>query len=168
LLNGAAAAAAAPEISKEAQNSSLHEPPPHCSGASAKAQDEDFLGANTTSLQPPAETDHLEASSRAHRTATSIPEPGSQPGILQQPPTSPEVKRGQVVVANGFCRVCKKYIHRPKRNAITCSRLVSPVISPLYAYFHTPLSVQPLRAWECEPYHKQNVPCYSSLVSPLF
>jgi VEFS-Box of polycomb protein len=168
LLNGATAAGAAPEISKEVQNPSLHGPPPHCSGASAKAQGEDFLGANTTSLQPLIETDHPEASSRAQETATSIPEPGSQPGILQQPPISPEVKRVQDGVANGFCRVCKKSINRPKRNAITCSRLVSPVISPLYVYFYTPLSVQPLRAGVCEPYHNQNIPCYSFLLSLFF
>jgi VEFS-Box of polycomb protein len=53
------------------------------------------------------------------------------PTLPQQSPRRPEPKTVLRSPADGFCGLCAKYIQRPKRNAITCSNLVSP-LCPFY------------------------------------
>ena len=77
----------------------------------------------------------LEESSRTGiKPATLIPESNSQPELYdasEQPATQPVAKQVYRTVAHGFCASCNKFVHQPKRNAITCSNLVSLLLSRL-------------------------------------
>ncbi len=88
---------------------------------------------------------YFEGSQRGQNTATQSPEPGPMPrtfDVPQQRPISSNSEREHHATADGFCAICNKYIHQPKRKAITCSNLVSPIYaslsSPLLCFGHWP------------------------------
>lgn len=119
--------------SAESQTSNLGEPPAHDPGGPAEREEEYQPEARTSSPRAPSETGYPEATTK---TATGAPESAAEQRlveVLQPAPTSLEKKWVSKAVANGFCGVCNAYIHRPKRNAITCSNSVSPTHVPVSA-----------------------------------
>jgi VEFS-Box of polycomb protein len=114
-------------VSKGNLGLTTHEKPLQNPGETSEGEKDTRRQAETATHQTPNGTDTSESSRTGKRQATSIPESGSQPELhdpSEQPSTQPAAKRAHRTVANGFCASCNKFIHRPKRNAITCSNLV--------------------------------------------
>jgi VEFS-Box of polycomb protein len=99
--------------------------------------------AKAVIFRNPNGLDILRISRPGIKQAPSIPDINSQPephDPSAQPSTQPAAKREHRTVSHGFCATCNKFIHQPKRNAITCSNMVSSLLSTLLLYSFSPIN----------------------------
>ncbi|KAF7509123.1 hypothetical protein GJ744_008350 [Endocarpon pusillum] len=100
-------------------------------GAHSEVEKNPAAGVETIPDQFPDGRGRSEASAGGHKTDISTPGSGPDTGlddILQHSPPPFRGKRVEHTIANGCCATCHDYIHRPKRNAITCSNLRGPSV----------------------------------------
>ncbi len=130
--------------SEEVNDASLHRELYQDAGAQVGAEKNTANCVKTTSDQFSDGTGLSEVVAGGLYTDISSPGFGPQAGlddVSQQSPSPSRAKRVQHTIGNGCCGTCHKYVHRPKRNAITCSNLVSllhlspSLLSPCFPIF---------------------------------
>jgi VEFS-Box of polycomb protein len=134
------------DISQDNLGLTLHENPQQ------NSEESERKGKNTRRRAEAAihRTSNGIESSESLRTgekqATSIPDTNSQSeryDPLKQSTTQPAARQMSHTVAHGFCASCNKFIHQPKRNAITCSNVVSQLHSRLLVSSIFPIQALP-------------------------